>query len=59
MRRAATGARWWPVAEMLVAYVPLDGFLYWLATGWQFSGLVVQPMQGHHGFWSCVMHKED
>lgn len=38
-----------------VAYVPLDGFLFWLAQGWEFPRVVVEPMQGHHGFWSVLM----
>jgi hypothetical protein len=41
-----------------VAYVPLDGWLSWLAAGWTFGGIVAGPMAGHAGCWSCLMVRE-
>lgn len=35
-------------------YVPLRRFLIWLAAGWRFP-LVVRPMLGWHGRYSCLM----
>jgi hypothetical protein len=45
--------------SFLIKYVPINGFLPWLAAGWRFCGLVVEPMHLHHGFWSCLMERED
>lgn len=44
---------------MLLAYVPLDRFVLLLAQGWRFAGLVVEPMHGHHGAYSCLMEMMD
>jgi hypothetical protein len=46
-------------ASFLVAYVPLNGWLVKLAEGWRFPGMIVEPMQGHHGFWSVLMERDD
>ena len=45
--------------DVLLAYVPLNSFLVWLAQGWRFAGLVVEPMRGHHGAYSCMMERDD
>lgn len=45
--------------DALLAYVPLDSFLVWLAQGWRFAGLVVEPMRSMpHGYYSCLLEKE-
>lgn len=41
-----------------IAYVSLDGFLTWLAQGWRFCGLVVEPIRAMpHGYYSCLMER--
>ncbi len=38
-----------------LAYVPLNGFLVWLAQGWRFHNGIAEPMQSHHGAHVCLM----
>jgi hypothetical protein len=38
--------------------VPLDGWLAWLASGWQLP-FVVEPIGGHHGYYSILLVRED
>jgi hypothetical protein len=39
----------------LCRYVPVNGFLAYLAEGWEFPEMVVEPMDGHHGHYSVIM----
>ena len=36
-------------------YAPVNGFLVYLAKGWEFSDLVVEPIEGFHGHWSMIL----
>jgi len=38
-----------------IIFAPLDRWLAYLASGWQFSGIVAEPMAGHHGAWAVLM----
>ena len=38
--------------DIELRYAPITGFLAYLAAGWRFD-LIVEPIQAHHGFWSC------
>lgn len=44
---------------MMHAFVPLDAFLPWLLAGWRFHNGIAEPMQGHHGNYSCLMVRGD
>lgn len=35
-------------------YAPIDGFLVFLVQGWSLQ-FVVEPMHGHHGFYSVLV----
>jgi hypothetical protein len=39
-------------------YVPLHGFLIYLATGWQLPW-IVEPMAGPHGAYSVLVTRDD
>jgi hypothetical protein len=43
---------------MMVWFVPLDGFLPYLATGWTFANNIAEPMPGSHGVWSILMERD-
>ena len=41
-------------------YVPMDGWLVYLARDWVFANeLVAQPMLGHHGCYAVLMRLPD
>lgn len=40
-------------------FCPCHVWLVKLADGWQLPELVVQPMAGHHGFYSVLLTRED
>lgn len=36
-------------------FAPVDKFLVFLAKGWTFDGLIAEPIEGHHGYWSIIL----
>ena len=37
------------------AYILVDRFLIALADGWRFTDDIAEPIQAHHGVYSCIM----
>ena len=44
---------------MTYAFAPLSSYCLWLAQGWEFPRMIVEPMIGHHGAWSVLLRRKE